>query len=67
MADRYPVIEPYDSGTLGVGDGHTLYWETVGNPSGTPAVYLHGGPGSGCTPGARRHFDPDAYRAVLFD
>ena len=67
MAERYPAAEPYETGRLGVGDGHTLYWETVGNPEGTPAVYLHGGPGSGCSLGARRNFDPDAYRAVLFD
>ncbi len=67
MAERYPAIEPYTSGTLEVGNGHLLYWEEIGNPSGTPAVYLHGGPGSGCTPGARRNFDPNAYRAVLFD
>lgn len=67
MAERYPAVEPYKSGTLEVGGKRLLYWEEVGNPSGTPAVYLHGGPGSGCTPGARRNFDPDAYRAVLFD
>lgn len=52
---------------LDVGDGHEVYWETVGNPAGTPAVYLHGGPGTGCRPGLRRNFDPSAYRAVLFD
>ncbi len=28
---------------------------------------LHGGPGSGCTPGVRRYFDPDVYDVVLFD
>ena len=67
MAERYPPIEPYETGRLSVGDGHTLYWETVGNPHGTPAVFLHGGPGSGSTPGARRNFDPSAYRAVIFD
>lgn len=67
MAERYPAVEPYVSGTLEVGDKHLLYWEEVGNPSGTPAVYLHGGPGGGYTPGARRNFDPDAYRAVFFD
>ena len=38
-----------------------------GNPAGKPALYLHGGPGSGCSPGQRRFFDPDAYRVVLFD
>lgn len=67
MVKRYPSVEPYESGLLEVTDGHTLYWETVGNPAGIPAVYLHGGPGGGSTPGARRSFDPSAYRAVLFD
>ncbi|MEU5692922.1 prolyl aminopeptidase [Actinosynnema sp. NPDC020468] len=63
----YPEIEPYDHGLLDVGDGHHVYWETCGNPDGKPALVLHGGPGSGCSPGMRRHFDPDAYRIVLFD
>jgi proline iminopeptidase len=67
MPPRYPEIEPYESGTLAVGDGHELYWETVGNPAGLPAVWLHGGPGTGCSPGTRRSFDPAAYRAVLVD
>ncbi len=58
---------PFDQGRLDVGDGHFLYYEQVGNPAGTPVVYLHGGPGSGCTEGARRNFDPDADRGVLFD
>ena len=65
--DRFPAIEPYDSGMLDVGDGHQVYWECCGNPAGKPALYLHGGPGSGCSPGQRRFFDPDAYRVVLFD
>jgi proline iminopeptidase len=60
-------VEPYESGMLDVGDGHSLYWEQVGNPDGKPAVMLHGGPGSGCTPGMRRAFDPQTYRVVLFD
>jgi proline iminopeptidase len=67
MVERYPAVRPFESGVLQVGDGHVLYWESVGNPAGTPAVYLHGGPGSGSTPGARRYFDPGSYRAVLFD
>lgn len=67
MADRYPAIEPYETGMLPVGDGHEIYWETVGRPDGTPAVFLHGGPGGGARPSARGHFDPAAYRAVLFD
>jgi proline iminopeptidase len=67
VTERYPPIEPYASGLLDVGDGHRLYWETVGNPAGTPALWLHGGPGTGCSVGIRRSFDPAAYRLVLVD
>lgn len=58
---------PLTTAMLPVGDGHTLYVETVGRADGIPAVYLHGGPGSGCQPGHRRLFDPQQFRAVLFD
>jgi proline iminopeptidase len=67
MDPRFPEIEPYDSGMLDAGDGHWVYWECCGNPNGKPALFLHGGPGSGASPGQRRFFDPDAYRIVLFD
>jgi proline iminopeptidase len=67
VKELYPAIEPYDHGMLEVGDGNRIYWETCGNPDGKPAVVLHGGPGSGCTPWHRRLFDPGAYRIVLFD
>jgi proline iminopeptidase len=63
----YPAIEPYAQGMLDVGDGNRIYWETRGNPAGKPAVAVHGGPGSGCTPWWGRLFDPGAYRIVLFD
>jgi proline iminopeptidase len=67
MAALYPLIEPYDHSMLDVGDGHRVYWETCGNPSGKPALVLHGGPGSGCSPGWRRYFNPGRYRIILFD
>ena len=63
----YPEIEPYERGLLEAGDGDRIYWECSGNPRGQPAVYVHGGPGSPSTPGARRFFDPRAYRFVLYD
>lgn len=63
----YPQIEPYDHGLLDVGDGNRVHWETCGNPRGKPALVLHGGPGSGCTPYFRRLFDPAVYRIVLLD
>jgi proline iminopeptidase len=65
--DLYPAIEPYDTGMLDVGDGHRLFYELSGNPQGKPVIFLHGGPGSGCTPDHRRFFDPARYRIVLFD
>src|SRR5262249_30032407 len=67
MTTLYPEIEPHDRGMLDCGDGNLVYWEVCGSPEGKPAVVLHGGPGSGCTPVLRRYFDPAAYRVVLFD
>jgi proline iminopeptidase len=32
-----------------------------------PVLFLHGGPGAGCSPEHRRFFDPKYYRIVLFD
>ena len=43
----YPEIEPYQTGMLDVGEGHSLYWERVGTKGAKPAVFLHGGPGGG--------------------
>jgi len=62
-----PEAAPREEGWLAVGDGHELHWEAWGPDGGKPAVVLHGGPGSGCAPWWRRHFDPEAYRVVLFD
>ncbi len=63
----YPQIEPYKSGHLDVGDGHSLYWELCGNPQGKPVVFLHGGPGGGSSPDHRRQFDPERYNILVFD
>ena len=63
----YPEIEPYETGMLEVGDGHTLYWERVGTPGAKPAVMLHGGPGAGCNANHRRQWNPDKYDVLLFD
>jgi hypothetical protein len=64
-AVMYPSIDPY--GHLEVSDGHAVYWEVVGSPSGVPAVWLHGGPGAPASPGSRRNFNPARFRAVIFD
>jgi proline iminopeptidase len=63
----FPAIEPFASGMLPVSDGNEIYWETSGNPAGKPALYLHGGPGSGCGTGYRRRFDPEKFLIVGID
>ncbi|MBP0617052.1 prolyl aminopeptidase [Jiella mangrovi] len=63
----FPPIEPFKMGRLDVGDGHELYFEECGNPSGLPVVFVHGGPGSGASAPHRRLFDPQRYRIVLYD
>ena len=65
--NRSDPFAPLTSQLLPVGDSHEIYVETVGRADGIPAVYLHGGPGSGCQPDHRRLFDPERFHAVLFD
>jgi len=63
----FPEIEPFEEGTIDVGDGHKLAYDVSGNPNGIPAVFLHGGPGGGVSPKSRRFFDPTKYQIVIFD
>ena len=67
MRTLYPPISPYNHFKFPVSDLHTLYVEECGNPRGIPVLFLHGGPGAGCTVNHRRYFDPARYRIVLFD
>lgn len=52
---------------LDVGDGHWLYVEEVGKKGGMPALFLHGGPGSGSQHSHRALFDSEKNHAILFD
>ena len=63
----HPKISPYKEEWLTVSDHHQLYIEQAGNPEGIPVLYLHGGPGSGCSENHRRYFDPEKYRYISFD
>ncbi|ANY09769.1 proline iminopeptidase [Pseudonocardia sp. HH130630-07] len=63
----FPPTEPFDCGLLDVGGGHHVYWERCGTRGARPALYLHGGPGSGAGAGARRYFDPESSDVVLLD
>lgn len=63
----YPPLEPYQVGWLDVGNEHSIYFEQCGQREGLPVVFLHGGPGSGCSPRHRQLFDPARCRVILFD
>ena len=70
MPDSAPssdALRPFDARMLCVGDGHWLYVEEVGRRGGVPAIFLHGGPGSGSQHFHRRLFDPGRLHAFLFD
>lgn len=67
MLSLYPKIKPFTSYNLDVDNIHSLYIEECGNPNGVPVVFIHGGPGGGCSENNRRFFDPDRYRIILFD
>jgi len=61
------ALRPFDAVMLKVGDGHWLYVEEVGCKDGIPALFLHGGPGSGAQHAHRALFDPHRVHAFLFD
>jgi len=63
----YPPIEPFAHHSFQVDQQHTLCVEESGNPQGTPILFVHGGPGGGCSPIHRQFFNPSDYRIVLFD
>lgn len=67
MPDLYPDIKPYRTHKMAVDEPHCLYVEECGRQEGIPALFLHGGPGSGCETYHRRFFNPQLYRIVLFD
>ncbi len=63
----YTDISPFDFGILQMDSLHRVYFEQCGNPEGKAAVFLHGGPGGGCSADMRRFFNPERWRSVLFD
>lgn len=67
MRTLYDEVKPYESGYLKVSDIHEIYYEQCGNPNGLPIVYVHGGPGGGSGELARRFFDKNKYRIIIFD
>lgn len=53
---------------LDVGDSHQLYVQDWGNNQAKiPIIYLHGGPGAGCSDGHKQPYDPLTQRVIFFD
>jgi proline iminopeptidase len=63
----YPGRAPDRIDGLDVGDGHRLFVAEFGPPDAAPALFLHGGPGSGCDPWQVRLFHPTRWRLILPD
>jgi proline iminopeptidase len=63
----YPDPPLLRTHALPVPGGHVLQVQEFGATDGIPALVLHGGPGSGCSPLLRRVFDPARYRIVCPD
>lgn len=57
----------FNEGLLSRPDGHHIYFHEYGNPSGSPVLFFHGGPGGGTAADYTRFFDPAHYRILLFD
>ena len=67
MQPLYPSIKSNLETHLVVDDIHELYIEESGSLEGIPVLFIHGGPGAGCSPEDRRFFNPEKYRIILFD
>lgn len=67
MQPLYPAIKCNRHFYLEVDDTHQLYVEESGSADGIPVLFIHGGPGAGCSVDDRRFFDPEQYRIIIFD
>jgi proline iminopeptidase len=63
----WPEIKPYQTGYLKVSPLHEIYYQVGGNLHGKPVMFLHGGPGGGCSAHDFRYFSPRKFNVVLHD
>ena len=56
-----------NEGYLSVSHHHQLYYRCWGDKSGTPILFLHGGPGLGCSSSDERFFDPQRHYVIFLD
>lgn len=57
----------FDKGWLPPEEGHEIYYQQMGNPSGEPVLFFHGGPGGGCKDSHAKCFNTKKQRIIMFD
>lgn len=57
----------FNSGYLQVSELHKIYFHEYGNPSGTPVIAPHGGPGSSSKAKYAKLYDLNKFRIIMFD
>ncbi|MCZ4337952.1 alpha/beta fold hydrolase [Shewanella colwelliana] len=62
--DGHPFIR---QDWLDVGAGHQLFLAQYGDPQGVPVLYLHGGPGAGCSAEELKLFIDDGFHIYMLD
>lgn len=64
IPDKYTLDERF----IAVGGKHKLYSQLWGNKNAAKTIiFLHGGPGSGCSEKNKTLFDPKSHRVIFFD
>ena len=59
--------ETHYTDEINTSDGHLIHFEVRGVPSGTPVVFLHGGPGARIVQAHCDFFNPSHFFSILFD
>ena len=67
LTKDYTNKEIHYTDKITTADGHQIYFEVKGNTSGTPVVFLHGGPGARVVPAHYDFFNPKLFFSILFD
>ena len=59
--------KPFKQGFLPKKEGHRVFFMEFGNPSGSPVLVFHGGPGGGCRAGHANFANLKKCRVIMFD
>lgn len=67
MSKAYKKQKLIQEFLLPVDEVNKIHVATYGNQKGIPVLYVHGGPGGGCSLNSTYFFDPKKYYIILFD